>query len=477
MSYLKSEPINDFNDISYVNPEIEYSSSLVLSFDILSDSFFNILPTLLLAFIDTINLIILGHFDSSGKGTGYEYFNYFQIGVVYLNLFGFVFALGTLKSLKKEISNLEKNYLNTKLLLIGIVFLIILPLNLVSYYILSSIYSEEGLSTISMLWYIYRNFLIFAPILAYFQLLLQLNLRIFQNYNMRAMSLWIFILHILLHLFFSFLFVFYFNFEVKGIIFSLIVTSVICYFISNKLTNDYIIRETNFYIFPGTDFDLNSLTETMKINFVTGIITYLEYAGLGFFTLFSLLINHESLTANIILVNFICTLQIMGNGFSSTLKRYIQLSTSSYKHSHIGKKKFIKFLALLTVSSAFILAILILMTKSKFVYIYLNESDITSFNIISDLFSNVVQYFSFIIFFDYISRILDGYVKGIDANITHLMFFKLSFIIIFVPIGLVWCFVYDYGLIAFWAVIYIYIIIHTILNSFFVYKYYELWMY
>jgi len=477
MSYLKSEPINDFNDISYVNPEIEYSSGLVLSFDILSDSFFNILPTLLLALIEGINLILLGHYDNPNTSAGYQLFNFFEIGVVYINLFGFAFAIGILKSLKKEISNLEKNYLNTKAILIGIVILVILPLNLISYYILSSVYSEEGQATISNLWIIYKNFLVFAPLIVYFQLLLQLNLRIFQIYNMRSISLWIFILHILLHLFFSYFFVYYLNFQIKGIAFSLIATSLICYVISNKLTDDYIIREFNFYIIPNINFDVDSVIDTMKINFVTGMITYLEYAGMGFFILFSLLINNESLTANIIIVNFISILHIIGNGFSSTLKRYIQLSTSSYKHSHIGKRKFTKYCVSLTIIMALVFSLIILMTKSKIVRVYLNESELSYQSKVIYLFDHIIKYFSFIIFFDYISRILDGYVKGIDANITHLLFFKLSFLLIFVPFGLILCFVYGYGLMGFWAVIYAYIVIHTILDSFFVYKYYELWMY
>jgi Na+-driven multidrug efflux pump len=476
MNFLKKEPIDDLNDISYVNPEIEHKSNFALALEILIDSFFNIFPILLLTIVDAISLIVIGHLnEEANPALNFSYFNFFQIAVVYLNLFGFIFALGTLKSAKKEIFNIQEYYLNTKILLICITCLIILPMSFFSIYILEFLYGEEGEVTIKMLWYVYENYLMYAPIFAFFQLLLQLNLRILQIYNVKSTSLMIFSLHIFLHLIFSYLFVHHFGMKVSGIMLSLIITSFICYIYTNIFINNNLYIIKNFFFFPSLNIDSNSFMNTLKTDFITGIIAYLDYAGFGFFLLFSYFINETSLTTNIVLMNFFSFLHTIGNGFSSSLKHYIQLSTSSYKHSHVGKRKFIKILACLVFVIALLFSMIILFFDGSIVQIYLCTTNLNTLQISHD-FTEIANFFALIIFFDYISRVLDGYVKGIDANTTHLLFYKVSFLIIFLPLGLVLCFVYNFGLLGFWAVTYIYIVIHSLLNSVFVYKYYELWM-
>ena len=128
MNFLKKEPIDDLNDISYVNPEIEYKSTLRLTTEILTDSIFNVLPILLLIIIDLLNLIFIGHIENresvlnlKNSTNRIEYFNYFQVGLAFMNLFGFAFALGVTKTIKKG-NNIQKFFYNTKIILISFIF-------------------------------------------------------------------------------------------------------------------------------------------------------------------------------------------------------------------------------------------------------------------------------------------------------------------------------------------------------------------
>jgi Na+-driven multidrug efflux pump len=490
MNFLKKEPIDDLNDISYVNPEIEYKSTLRLTTEILTDSIFNILPILLLIIIDLLNLIFIGHMGNTTSASNLsespnhiKYFNYFQVGVAFMNLFGFAFALGVTKTIKKG-NNIQKFFYNTKIILITLTLCIILPMAILSYYLLSFLYANEDPEVINMIYFVYTNFILYSPIFIFFTLLLQLNLRALELLNDRSSCFWIFSVNIILHSLFLYIFLYILNWEIFGVMLSLILSSFISYIYSNAVINENVfITNNNFYFLPEiSEFysypeKRDDLIKVMQNNLIAGFVFYSEYSGFGFFLLFSLFINETALTVNIILLNFFSLLHIIGQGFSYTMRHYIRLSMSSYKHSHIGKKKYVKVLSVLAFFIALTFAVIILSLDGSIVNIYLNTKLLTSSGRTSpqSLFSQVITVYALIIFFDYISKILDGYVKGIDAKTTHLLIYKISFFVVFVPVGLVLCFASDFGLYGFWIAIYAYIFIYSIINAFYVYKYYAMW--
>lgn len=514
-AFLKKEPIDDLNDISYVNPEIEDKSNFMLTIEIFKESIFNVLPILLLILTDGLSLMAIGHgyrdkvleVTNSSSGTSsesysnLEYFNFYAIAVVYLNLFGFIFSLGTIHRVKKEHYNflitshtpmsspspLTKHYITLKCLIVTLTLLIIVPLVYASYFILTYIYdSQLDEERNNLIWHMYTNFLIFTPIFLYTQLLLQLNIKVLQIYNQKSTCLAIFLLHLLLHCLCLYIFVIRLNMGVFGVVVSITAATLVSYIYSNyRLINSRLLMigftapafENFYFICNYSDlstFILNNI-DNLNSYFVAGVFTYLEYAGFGFFLIFSYFISPAALTTNVILYNFIAFLHSFGKGFSHTLRHYVQLSTSSYKHSHIGKKKFIKFLSIDAFILALMFAVIILTLDEDIPSLFLCLKQPEEV-VIPNLFSQICNFFALIIFFDYISKVLDGYVKGIDAKTTHLLVYKISFLVIFLPTGLILCFNYDFGLMGFWMVIYIYVIIYTFLNCVYVYRYYTMWI-
>lgn len=490
MNFLKKEPIDDLNDISYVNPEIEYKSTLRLTTEILTDSIFNVLPILLLIIIDLLNLIFIGHIENresvlnlKNSTNRIEYFNYFQVGLAFMNLFGFAFALGVTKTIKKG-NNIQNFFYNTKIILISLTLCIILPMAILSYYLLCFLYSNEEAEVINMIYIVYTEFILYSPVFIFFTLLLQLNLRALELLNDRSSCFWIFSVNIILHSIFLYIFLYILNWELFGVMLSLTFSSFISYLYSNAIINENVfLTNNNFYFLPdiseiySNQEKRNDIIKVMQNNLIAGFVFYSEYSGFGLFLLFSLFINETALTVYIIILNFFSLLHIIGQGFSYTMRHYIRLSMSSYKHSHIGKKKYVKVLSILAFFIALTFAVIILSLEGSIVNIYINTkllSNTWSTNP-QALFTQVITIYALIIFFDYISKILDGYVKGIDAKTTHLLIFKISFFILFVPAGLVLCFVFEFGLYGFWIAIYSYIFIYSIINAFYVYKYYAMW--
>jgi hypothetical protein len=324
-----------------------------------------------------------------------------------------------------------------------------------------------------MIWLIYTQVLIYAPGFIYCQIYLQLNLKILQIYNKRNISYAIVILHILAQIVLIYLLVFLLNYGVQGIIFSITISSFFSYFFSNMIINEMHVIENNFYFYNLENVIIEN--DTIKNYLFAGLFSYFEYAGFAFFVIFSYFISDEAQAANIILLNFLSFLHIFGKGLAQTLKNYIQLSMSRYKHSHIGKKKFVKFLSIVTFFIALTFSIIILTFDKTIVRIYLSAPLPQEILDISKMFSHIVNFFAIVIFFDYLSKVLDGYVKGIDAATTYLMIYKISFLVVFIPIALVLCFKLKLGLIGFWMIIYFYVILYTLINAFYVYKYYSIW--
>ena len=477
MSYMKKEPINDFNDISYVNPDIEQKPLIPLILEILSDSTFYIYPQLILVILESLNLIFLGHMVDGN--TQYKYFNFFSIGFCYLNLFGFAFSLGVTKTIKKG-NDMNSFFHNSKLILIGIILFVILPLSLISYYLLCVIYSNEGQETKDFIWYTYKNFLLFSPVYALFQVLLQLNLRALQVFNEIFTCFWLFILNTCFHCVFLYVFVCLLKMSILGVTISLILSSFISYIYSNSLLNDNLFIKNNFYFFPDTEIFsseefFSQFKEVIKNCSLAGIVNYSEYSGYGFFLLLSYFISTEALTTNIILLNFFSFLHTIGHGFSYTLRHYIRMSISSHKHSHMGKKKFVRLISFLVFFLALLVAVAILILDGSIVKLYISQTGAlnTPYENYTNLFTSIASIYSLVIFFDYFSRLLDGYIKGTDAKTTHMLIYKISFVFIFVPAGLFLCFVTNMGLKGFWLSIYVYIIIYALINALYAYKSYN----
>ena len=128
----------------------------------------------------TINLILLGHI-SLQETTHYELFMTYQIGIAIIEFFGKLIIIGLLKFLleKKGSEDLYNIYLKLKTALIFIIPIIMIPISLCSYFIIKSLLKNNlDIYDQSINKEIYLKFLIFTPIIYFFEILLYLNFQL-----------------------------------------------------------------------------------------------------------------------------------------------------------------------------------------------------------------------------------------------------------------------------------------------------------
>ncbi len=467
MSFIKFPPnINVDNDISIIDPEMEKKPKYTIAEEILEDSIFNHIPILFTVIIESLNLIYIGHFPSSTN----TQFNYFQIGTFYLYLFGLMYSIGMLKSLKYQQERFIQ-YINLKIIIYFLSFFLILPFSSFSYYLLNWIYSDGNLVS-SNLWDLYVKYIIFAPIFYFCYLLFLLNILFFQRNNMRTPAVWFCFLFIFFHCLCTYVLMFQLEYGIESITLSFTITSFICYILSNMTISEelYKVRKIkNFNFLPNhLEFD-DHFQKHFKEALSNALNSLLDFLPFGFFLLFSFFINENSLTANIILMNVFSLLHSFAQGLSSTLKNYILYSSIGNKHSHQAKIKYVKIFTNVVLILAGIFSIVLITLGGNVTVIYINNS----YEIIAKEINDMHYFFTAIMFLDFVSEELEGYVRGINIP-NNLIVYKIVFPIIFLPIGFALCFFFDYGIRGLWIGIFLNILVYTFPNGVNVYNHYDL---
>ena len=228
-------------------------------------------------------------------------------------------------------------------------------------------------------------------------------------------------------------------------------------------------RIKNFNFLPNhLEFD-DHFKKHFKEALSNALNSLLDFLPFGFFLLFSFFINENSLTANIILMNVFSLLHSFAQGLSSTLKNYILYSSIGNKHSHQAKIKYVKIFTNVVLILAGIFSIVLITLGGNVTVIYINNS----YEIIAKEINDMHYFFTAIMFLDFVSEELEGYVRGINIP-NNLIVYKIVFPIIFLPIGFALCFFFDYGIRGLWIGIFLNILVYTFPNGVNVYNHYDL---
>ena len=179
---------NEFEDViifdrSLVDVRNEHISITI--FKIIGKSFINNIVNFSECLLLTINLIILGHIPLQNK-THYELFMTYQIGVAIIDFFGKLIIIGLLKYLfvKKESDELFNLYLRLKTALVFIIPIIMIPVSISSYFIIKSLLNNNlDIYDQSLNKEIYFKFLLFTPIIYFFEILFYLNLQLLRSFE------------------------------------------------------------------------------------------------------------------------------------------------------------------------------------------------------------------------------------------------------------------------------------------------------
>lgn len=301
----------------------------IVAFRSLGSSFFNNMIMICFRLITTINLILLGHTLYKGK-VQYQLFMTFQLGVFILEILGKYFIIGLIKYVfgeKKEMRILYNLFIQMKTALIFIIPLITIPVSIASYYLIEIIFkSIFMLNDTSIINEVYKKFLLFTPIIYFFEILFLLNVK-FLNTLDRIKDVFIFILaYVLCHVGLSVMLMFFLDFGLFGLTISYGFNSIFFFFCTDLRIYNIVKRDAQnyFYLIPNrNNFEREIITNLREISRFS-LYNLGEVFPNHFIFFASMLLGPEQLIVNIIYLNFFELVIEINKGFYYSIKRDIK---------------------------------------------------------------------------------------------------------------------------------------------------------
>ena len=436
--------------------EIDRSICLYVDNETLSQKIFGIIKNSILnnmlfvsyKLLMGVNLVILGHLLMENK-THYELLVSFQIGVLFLNIFGKFFITGLIKFLKDKSNSIE-TYVELKILILFLILVVIVPVSILSYFAINFILNEfdvENSKDLNL--YVYLNFLIWCPVLFCFEIFFLLNLKLLYLTEKIKLLLKLLIFLFAGHVIFSYILIYVFGFGLKGLTISYLINCLFSYLGSNKRVNYYHFNvenndNNNFYFFPNiNDFSRNDINITLKKSKKIAINYYLE--NFPFYLIFvaSIFSGQKQLVVNIIYLNFYEIVNALNKGFEITLKNYLLEDDKSYDI----KRRFIITFSICFWSIGITIFIILLTFKSSIIYLYLYEG---GDNIIKAIAKNLDIIFPFCILNNFIYMALNGFAVGLRQDLSYLHFFSYLNPLICMGASLIFFIEYDYNIVGLW---------------------------
>ena len=442
--FLNKNEIDDTvnYDRSVVEEKNEKHSVMILK--ILANSLLNNIVNTLSRFILTINLMLLGHIPIQNK-THYELFMTYQIGVAIIEFFGKLIIIGLLKYLfeKKESEELYNIYIRLKTALIFIIPIIMIPVSISSYFIIKLLLNNNlDIYDQSLNKQIYFKFIIFTPIIYFFEILFYLNLQLLRSNEETKALMFYLNLFIISHIATCWILLYMVKVGIVGLTISYCLNSFLFYSFSNVYINTSKEDEVeNFLIIPFKEYFSKEVFTCLKEagsislrNLSDSFIFYLLFIA-------SLFTDRKQLIVNIIYLNFFDVLIGINKGLYITLRNYLLYN----KETTIKKKKYVIVFSLVFMTFAFSLFILLIVFKNILLKIYLINGGDEDLKIISE---NIKIIYAFCVLFNMIQILLYGFVRGMAMPSS--IFRKIILSLICLSLCLLLCFYFDYGIIGLW---------------------------
>lgn len=463
----KNSPIyivnrNEIEDIAIDRSvvEIRNENLSITILNVIGNCFINNIVFIVSNFISAINLILLGHIFQQNQ-THYELFMTYQIGVSIIDFFGRFFIIGLLRYNleKKEYRKLFKTYLRFKTGLIVLIPSITIPVSLCSYFIIKLLLRNNlDIYNQSLNKQIYFKFLIFSPIIYFFEILFYLNLILLRAFEEIKAIISYTNLFIICHLVSCWILLYILKLGILGLTISYCLNTFAFYFFTNSYINNKKEEEAqNFFVIPpkeNIDYNLINILKiasTFSIRYVTDCFLYYI---LFIATLFT---NKRKLIVNIIYLNFYCIGNEINKGFYLTFKHYL-LHT---KESNEEKKKYILVFSLTFFVIILSVFVILIIFKNILMYIYLINGGDKDLRLISN---SIQIIYSFCILFNGIQIILYGFIRGMASASPISNKFIYSFIFLFLCLML--CFFYKLSIFGLWIAVLILSLFYTTQNGY-----------
>ena len=432
----------------------------IVAFRSLGSSFFNNMIMICFRLITTINLILLGHTLYKGK-VQYELFMTFQIGVFILEILGKYFIIGLIKYVfgeKKEMQILYNLFIQMKTALIFIIPIITIPVSICTYYIIEIIYgSIFQMNDFSIINEVYKKYLLFTPIIYFFEILFLFNLKFLNTLN-RIRDVFLFIVtylicHVLLYLILLFLF----DLGIFGLTISYGINSIFFFFctglrIFNIVRND---AENYFYIIPNrNNFESEKITNLKQISFYS--LYNLSEVFINHFIFFvSIFLGKEQLITNILYLNFFELIIELNRGFYYSIKRDINNKVEDANDRQTYIVIFSTYYLLLNLP----IFITLLLFKNLLLNIYIYKGGEFALKALAERLRII---YSLCIMAMAGKIILSGITRVMEKLMSN--FRKIVYIMICMLCCFVFCFINDFGIYGLWISMLIYKLLHILEN-------------
>ena len=432
----------------------------IVAFRSLGSSFFNNMIMICFRLITTINLILLGHTLYKGK-VQYQLFMTFQLGVFILEILGKYFIIGLIKYVfgeKKEMQILYNLFIQLKTALIFLIPIFTIPVSICSYYIIEIIYKNIfQMNDLSIINEVYKKYLLFTPIIYFFEILFLLNLKFLNTLN-RIKDVFLFIVtylicHVLLYLILLFLF----DFSIFGLTISYGINSIFFFFctdlrIYNIVRND---AQNYFFIIPNrNNFEWEIMTNLYKIIFYS--LYNLSEVFVNHFIFFvGIFLGKEQLITNILYLNFFELIIELNRGFYYSIKRDINNKVEDANDLQKYITIFSTYYLLLNLP----IFIILLIFKNLLLNIYIYKGGELA---LKNLAERLRIIYSLCIMAMAGKIILSGIIRVMEKPMSIVR--KIVYIIICMFCCCVLCFINNFGIHGLWISMLIHKLLHIIEN-------------
>lgn len=454
---------NEIDDTANLDRSVVEERNEKLSFIILKiigNSIINNIVNLSNRLILTINLILLGHIPIQDK-THYELFMTYQIGVAIIDFFGKLIIISLLKYLfyKKESEELYNLYIRLKTSLIFIIPIIMIPVSISSYFIIKLLLNNNfDIYDQSLNKEIFFKFIIFTPIIYFFEILFYLNLQFLRSSDETKALISYLNFFIISHITTCWMLLYILKVGIIGLTFSYCFNSFLFYLFSNVYINNSKQDEAeNFLIIPFKEYFkkevLTCLKEAGSIslrNISDSFIFYLLFIA-------SLFTDRKQLIVNIIYLNFYDLLIGINKGCYITLRNYLLYN----KDATIKKKNYVIVFFCTFLIFAFFLFIILIVFKNILLNIYLYDGGYEDLQNISNSLKII---YAFCVLFNVIQILLFGFIRGMA--VPSYIYRKLINSLLCLSLCLLLCFYFNYGIIGLWISILIMCFLYICQNTY-----------
>lgn len=466
--------------------------------------------------VHIINLIILNAYTSSNL----LYTSTYQIGLIYLNVFGFNFLNGTLDSfrsiasfavIKNDYDRFIRFYQEARIFALLIFLIVVFPLGFTSNYFLMIFNLNDELigliGTFVKATMLANVFLLFSDINSIFLSFIEHKSYILAT-NLTCLAI---------HVIFSILFVFYFDYGAMGIASSMclssfvkfIITQFFCYYFNPSSDKNIIFLDfsvlNNSFIF----FYIKNAT-------ILGFVSAIKFLPFDLVTFMGFFFGFKNFLANIIIWNVItfyfhliesitCNFELIFTPYiMKTIKTISEKELQEFMSHNTQLKKFfdskktlysntIKYMLSKSTFNAHILKIESLyqdynLTKIKalikavvafsFIFCIINCAILFILRYaITDLFTNdeyiinkvvhLIDLYCIVMIFDWGGIIFSSLFSCFDSLFNYTVVRGLFGVAIFLPLGIVLSFCLDVGIFGYWYSFYSYFAMFAVISIFY----------